>query len=168
MGFESSAGLGVRNHYGVREIVDSFGGQTSTGGFIKTAEWVFDWDNLPVNGLGQMEAIIPAGSTIVSSTLEVITAMAGTLGTLDVGLEEPNGTVINTTGLDVAVAQAVLVANASIPGNGALIGTAIGVDAQLLITGGGTITAGKFKVTVEYHQGDKDGSGRYTAGGVKA
>jgi len=168
MSFANSAGLGVRNHYGPRAIDDKFGGQTSTGGFYKTAEWVFDWDDLPVNGALSMEAVIPAGSFIRSAYTEVLSAMTGTSGTLTVGLEEGDGTTVDVDGIDAAVAQSVLVANAAIVADGALIGTGIGVDAQLLVSTGGTVTGGKFKVVIEYAQGDHDGSAHYVAGGTKA
>jgi len=168
MGYENSAGLGVRNHYGPKLMNEKFGGITTTGGAVKQAEWVFSYDDLPVNGTGDMEALIPAGSYINKAWIEVVTAMAGTSGTLTVGLEEPDGTIIDVDGIDVAVAQAALVANAWIDCNGALVDSGIGVDAQLLVSTGGTVTAGEFRVVVEYIQGDKDNSGRYTAGGTRA
>ena len=46
-------------------------------------------------------------------------------------------------------------------------GTGIAADAQLLVSTGGTVTGGKFKVVIEYAQGDNDGSGRHVAGGTK-
>ena len=171
MGYESSAGLGVRNHYGPKVIgeAEQFGGQVSTSGYIKQAIWEFDFDNLPVNGLGQMEAIIPAGAVIMSMEIAVVTAMLGTVGTMTIGLEEPDGTLIDIDGLGTAaeIIQASLVDNAVITGTGALIGTQIDVDAQLLVVEGGTVTAGRYRVVVEYRQTDFDATGTYTAGGVK-
>ena len=161
----------ARNHYGPKLIGESeqFGGQVSTSGFNKQAVWEFDWDNLPVNGPGSMEALIPAGATIMSCDVEVVTAMAGTVGTLTVGLEEADGTLIDIDGLGTAaeMVQAALVDNAVIPGTGALIDSQIDVDGQLLVVAGGTVTGGRFRVIVEYRQGDFDATGTYTAGGVK-
>lgn len=171
MGYEDSAGLSVRNHYGPKVIgeAEQFGGQVSTGGFIKQAVWEFDFDNLPVNSEGQMEAEIPAGAIIMSCEVEVVTAMAGTVGTMTIGLEEPDGTLIDVDGLGTAaeMIQASLVDNAVIPGTGALIGTQIDVDGQLIVVEGGTVTAGRYRVVVEYRQGDFDATGNYVAGGVK-
>lgn len=171
--YENNAGLGVRNHYGPKEIGDSenFGGQVSTGGFIKQAIWEFDFDNLPVNSAdgGQMEAEIPAGAIIMSAEIEVVTAMSGTSGTYTVGLEEADGTVIDIDGL-ILISEAIqanLVDNAVVAGAGALIGTQIDEDGQLLVVEGGTVTAGRFRVVVEYRQADFDATGNYTAGGVK-
>ena len=171
MSFENSAGLGVRNHYGPRTIAEGeiFGGNASTGGLHQQAQWTFDYDNLPVNNAsgGEMEITVPKGATILSAQIEVLTAMDGTSGTLTVGLEENDGTVIDVDGIDAAVAQAALVANAVIECDGALIGTQLAEDGQLLVSTGGTVTAGRFKVVIEYRLADEDASGTYTAGGVK-
>lgn len=172
--YENSAGLGNRNHYGPRALVDSenFGGQVSTGGFIKQAVWEFDFDNLPVNSAtgGQMETEIPAGSIIMGMDIEVITAMSGSVGTYAIGLEEDDGTTIDLDGLGTAaeIIQADLVDNAVLSGTGALIGTQIDVDAQLIVVEGGSVSAGRYRVVVEYRQANFDASTRYTAGGVKA
>jgi len=165
--FADSAGLGVRNHYGPRDIYDVFGGETAGGGIMKQAEWVFSYDDLPTNTTGQMEALVPAGAFINRAWVEVLTAMTGTTGTLTIGLEEPNGTVINTAGIDSAITQAALVANAWVDCNGVLINTGIAVAGQLLVSTGGTVTGGKFKVVIEYQEGNVDASGNYTAGGTK-
>jgi hypothetical protein len=169
MTYESSAGLGVRNHYGPKLIGESeqFGGQVSTGGFLKQAVWEFDYNNLPVNFDGEMEAEIPNGASILNAQIEVVSAMTGTSGTLTVGLEQADGTVIDVDGIDAAVAQAALIADAIIECDGALIGTQINADAQLLVTTGGTVTGGRFRVIIEYRQGDVDATGNYVAGGVK-
>ena len=172
MSYENSAGLSVRNHYGPKLISESeqFGGQSSTGGLMKQAIWEFDYDNLPVNSAigGGMEAQIPAYAHVISAHLEVITAMSGTSGTITLGLEESDGTVIDVDGIDVAVAQAVLIAKAVIVCDGALIGkTLLNTPGQLLVSTGGTVTAGRFKLVVEYRQTDQDATGNYTAGGVK-
>jgi hypothetical protein len=171
MSFENSAGLSVRNHYGPRTIAEGeiLGGQDSTSGLHKRASWVFDYNNLPANSAsgGEMEQTVPKGATILSAQIEVLTAMAGTSGTLTLGLEENDGTVIDVDGIDAAVAQAALIANAVIECDGNLIGTRLAEDGQLLASTGGTVTAGRFKVVIEYRQGDADASGTYVAGGVK-
>ena len=174
MGFENSAGLSNRNHYGPRTIDDEkFGGEVTTSGNDKQVEWVFDYDDLPSGTSGlEMETYIPAKSYIKRAYLEVLTAMAGTSGTLTMGLEQRDGTAIDADGIDAAVAQAALVANAVIACDGALVGGTVNTganDGVLVVTTGGTVTAGRFKLVVEYEDGHVDGSGRYTgAGGTKA
>lgn len=159
----------ARNHYGPKLIgeAEQFGGEVSTGGLHKQGIWEFDYDNLPVNGAGSMEMYIPAGAHVMNAQIEVVSAMTGTSGTLTVGLEEGDGTLIDVDGIDAAVAQAALVDNAVIECDGALVGTQIDVDGQLLVTTGGTVTGGRFRVIIEYRQGDFDATGTYTAGGVK-
>jgi len=169
MSYEDSAGLSVRNHYGPKLISESeqLGGEVSTGGLMKQGIWEFDYDNLPVNSTGEMEMVIPNGAYIMSAQIEVVTAMAGTSGTLTVGLEEGDGTVIDVDGIDATVAQAALVDNAVIQCDGALVGTQIDADGQLLVSTGGTVTAGRFRVVIEYRQGDVSAVASYVAGGVK-
>lgn len=172
MSFENSAGLSVRNHYGPRSIDEKFGGEVTTAGNLKEVEWVFSYDDLPAAvATLDMEAMIPAKAYIRNAYLEVLTAMAGSVGTLTLGLEEQDGTTaIDADGIDVAVAQAVLIANAVIACDGALVGGATNIgnsNGYLVATTGGTVTAGKFRLVVEYEDGHADGSGNYTAGGTK-
>lgn len=160
----------ARNHYGPKLIseAEQFGGQDSTSGLHKRAIWEFDYDNLPVNSAGAMEALVPAYAHIMNAQIEVISAMTGTSGTLTVGLEEADGTLIDVDGIDVAVAQAALAANAVIECDGALIGTSLGNQAgQLLVSTGGSVTGGRFRVVIEFRQTDQDATGNYVAGGVK-
>lgn len=171
MGYENSAGLGVRNHYGPREIVEKFGGEVSTSGLTKEAEWVFDYDDLPVYGTGgEMEVTLPAGAFIVSAKIEVLTAFAGAgTETYNLGLNSDASTAIDADGIDAAVAIGALTAGAWIDCDGALVGASIGAAAGQLVVvaSAGTVTAGKARLIVEYEESNTDGSTRYTAGGVK-
>ena len=154
MTFESLTGTGSLAHYGPRVTNQKYGGALSAGDGSKRAIWTFDFDDLPVNAENGIYATIPANAYIVSATITVLTAMDGTLGTLTVGLEQADGTVIDVDGIDAAVAQAALVANAVIRCDGALVTQAADIgDAagQLLVTTGGTVTAGKFEVAINYH-----------------
>ena len=163
MGFEANTGTNATAHYGPRDVDHKFGGNTSDGSGNGTAVWVFDYDDLPVNGTNNMWAEIPANAYITEATIRVLTAMDGTSGTLTIGLEEADGTVIDVDGIDAAVAQAALTLGAVIVCDGALadgtstIGSAAG---QLLVTTGGTVTAGRFEVTINYQMTKPDG---YTA-----
>lgn len=179
--FENSAGLNVRNHYGPREVVDSFGGQVSTSHAVKELEIVFDYDDLPgpTSGL-EMEQYVPEGAVVLSARFQTITAFAG--GTsFDIGLQENDGTEIDNDGLWDALLLAETNAvnewsDASThtgTNSGALIlagasAAGLSANAYVNVAATGTYTAGKGKIVIEYREGDYDASGRYTAGGVKA
>jgi len=148
-----TAGNGRRaaTHYGTREIEDVMGSVYPTDSGKEVLEFVYSFDDLPVAGLDAAILQIPANAVLASASIDVVTAMTGTSGTMTLGLYQPDGTVIDLDGVDVAVAQATLVANARIACDGALIGKTIGANAgQLVVVTGGTVTAGKFLVRLEY------------------
>jgi hypothetical protein len=149
MALENSAGINVLNHYGPRDVDASKGGQAKSTGQIKRAEWQFDYSDLPTYGSTNLEFAIPANATIVSSKWITGTAWAG--GTsLNVGLYQGDGTVIDADGLDAAITPTT--AGAVIDGNGALVGATIGANAgELTVAATGTYTAGTATVIVEYH-----------------
>lgn len=138
-------------HYGTREIEDVLPSVYTTAQGKTVQELTFSFDDLPVSGLDAAILRIPANSRISEATITVLDAMTGTTGTLTIGLEQEDGTAIDVDGIDAAVAQAVLVAGARIVADGALIGATIGAAAgQVIVTTGGTVTAGKFLVRIEY------------------
>lgn len=138
-------------HYGRRDIEDVVGSQYVPSNAVSVVEYSFSFDDLPVSGVDALIPRIPAGSRIRSAIVTVVTAMAGTSGTLTLGLQETDGSVIDADGLDAAVAQAVLISGARIVGDGALVGATIGAaDGQVVVTTGGTVTAGKFILRVEF------------------
>lgn len=190
MTYESSAGLGVRNHYGPKVINEGskFGGQVSTSGKTITAEWVFSYDDLPaLVAQGGMETHIPAGSVIHRASIQAIEAFTG--GTsYDIGLQQKDGTEIDADGLWdlLAIASLSAVDEMSIAAEhaGTNSGTLVldkvvstdvadskqplASDGYLVVTAAGTFTAGKARVLIEYTPARKDQSGNYTAGGVSA
>ena len=149
MAYENTAGINVLNHYGPRGRDAKWGGQAKSTGQIKRAEWQFSYDDLPTAGSTNLQFAIPANATIVSSKWITGTAWAG--GTsLNVGLYQSNGTVIDADGLDAAITPTT--AGAVIDGNGALVGATIGANAgELTVAATGTYTAGTATVIVEYH-----------------
>jgi len=149
MAYENTAGINVLNHYGPRDRDASKGGQAKSTGQIKRAEWQFDYSDLPTYGSTNLQFAIPANATIVSSKWITGTAWAG--GTsLNVGLYQGDGTVIDADGLDAAITPTT--AGAVIDGNGALVGATIGANAgELTVAATGTYTAGTATVIVEYH-----------------
>jgi hypothetical protein len=99
------------------------------------------------------EAFVPAGSYIKKATLIVTTAMAGTSGTLTIGLAQKDGTVIDADGIDATIAQADLDTNEVVLCNGALAGGTLSIgsaNGYVYTTLGGTVTAGRGRLVVEY------------------
>jgi hypothetical protein len=148
MGYESNTGLGVVNHYGPRDTDSSKGGVAKSTGKVKRVEYSFSYDNLPTYGSSNLEVALPANATVLSSTWVTGTAWAG--GTsLNVGLYQSNGTVIDADGLDAAITPTT--AGAVIVGNGALVGASIGAAAgEVTVAATGTYTAGTAKLIIEY------------------
>ena len=141
MGMElDSVVRNVNSHYGPRNTTEKYGGAVNTDGRIKRATWEFSYDDLPAGGAGNLEMSIPAGATIVSAHLEIITGFTSTSTTtdLDIGLEQADGTDIDLNGL-IAAAEATQTAIATdgnyITGAGALVGASIGAAAgELVVT----------------------------------
>lgn len=178
MGFENTAGINARNHYGPRKVDEKFGGEISSSGGVKEVEWVFSYDDLPgpTTG-GEMETLVPKGAVILSARFQTITAFAG--GTsYDIGLQQQDGTEIDNDGLWDALALAEINAenewsDASThagTNSGNLVSTTVGLaaNAYLKAVATGTFTAGKGRIVITYRDANYDASGRYTAGGTKA
>jgi hypothetical protein len=190
MGFESSWAKTtdvVRNHYGPREVKDVFGGQRADSDGVKTLEFtlsasdfssgVFSAYASNSTGVAGMDARVPAGALIKACRANVTTAFSGgSVSVLDVGLEQSDGTDIDPDGL-IAGASASASTAGWVVGAGADIGTIADAteDGYLLVslfavdgTTPAAATAGEVTIIIEYLDENKDGSGRYTAGGVKA
>lgn len=145
---------GRQTFFGVLPTKNKFGGEVASSGQKKELKFTFSYDDLPaVDADNEMLAVLPAGSQIVSAHVIVDTAMAGTSGTLTIGTYEADGGgAIDLDGIDVAIAQAVLLANTTIVCDGAQIGGGIVLAerAAIVAVTGGTVTAGEFTLIVEY------------------
>lgn len=158
MGLEKDGIRDVNKNYGVRETNGKYGGVTDGDAFIKTAVWDFAYNDLPDAGATDQEHIIPAGSTIVSAHLRIVTAFASTSTTtdLDIGLQQADGTAIDDNGLITATdaTQATIaVAGAYIAGTGALVGKISDAtyNGELVVTPNvADLTAGRGQVVVKY------------------
>lgn len=161
MTFETDTIRGVVDHYGVRETDQKFGGRVSWNDLKKTAIWTFDYDDLPDAHAHNLDQVIPAGSTILSAKMRIVTAFTSTSATTDltVGLQESDGTEIDNDGL-ITAAQAtqttIGTAGNIIDGSsgtaGALLNVSIGsANGELVVTPSvDDLTAGRAEVIVEY------------------
>jgi len=152
----ATAGNGRRaaTHYGVRDIENVLPSEHVTHEGHVVQHLVFNFDDLPTNGLDAAILRIPANARIKAATLRVITALAGTTPTVTIGMNQPDGTVIDADGIDVAIAVTALDAvGETVLCDGALVNNLAGIgaaDGQIVVTTGGTVTAGKFSLDVEY------------------
>jgi len=156
MTFETDAKRGVLNHYGVRTTNQKFGGITCPE-LVKTAVWVFNYNDLPDAATDNLGLSIPAYSKILSARFEVLTAFTSTSTTtdLDVGLQTSAGVEIDNDGLLTAAVltqTAIATRGNFYTGAGALVGASIGANAgELVVTPtANDLLTGKARVIVEY------------------
>ena len=99
--------------------------------------------------------MIPAGSYITrASVISETTFTAAGAATLDIGLAQLDGTVIDLNGIDAVIALAALTSQDVVACNGVLVDGVLTVgtaDAYVYFTvGTGPYTAGKAKLVIEY------------------
>lgn len=109
----------------------------------KQAEYVFDVATGPATGTDDSIHTIPSGAVIEACDIYVVTTLAGG-SEFDLGLSEPDGSVIDADGLD----DGVTATTGYVSGNGSLVGTQLSAAAQ--VTLGGSRTSGVLKVVVTY------------------
>lgn len=145
---------GRQTIYGQLPEDNKFGGAVAGIGREDEVKYTYPFDDLPaVDADNRMVAVIPAGAMITEAYVKVLTAMAGTSGTMTIGTyQSDGGGVIDLDGIDVAIAQAVLLANTTIVCDGAQIGGGIVLaeETAVVVVTGGTVTAGKFELIVKY------------------
>ena len=145
---------GRQTFFGALPSKNKFGGEVASSGQKKELKFPFSYDDLPAVDAGnEMLAVLPAGALITAAYIKVDSAMTGTSGTLTIGTYQADGGgVIDLDGIDVAVAQAVLLANTTIVCDGAQIGGGIVLAerAAIVAVTGGTVTGGEFTLYVEY------------------
>ena len=148
---------GVANHYGVRTTNNKYGGQENSVGIVKSAEWEFSYNDLPVALNSNLPQVIPALATVVSAKLVVDAAFTSTSTTTDltVGLEQKDGTDIDIDGLLTAAnadQAAIGTAGNVVTGSGALVGKTIGAAAGQVIVASSAddLLTGSARLVVEY------------------
>lgn len=155
-GASGGNGAHAATHYGARDIEDVLGSKYPGVNGKNIMSYTFSFDDLPVATLDEAAQTIPANSFIVSATLRVIEALDGTTPTLTLGLVEKDGTAIDADGIDVAIAESAIDAvGETVLCDGALVGKLVGIGVergQLVVTTGGTVTAGKFSLEIEYKE----------------
>jgi hypothetical protein len=156
-------------HYGVRDIENKLPSEFMVHESHVTQHIVFNFDDLPTNGLDEAILRIPANARIKTATLRVLVPFAG--GTsYNIGLNEPDGTVIDADGIDAAIALTAidavgetvicdgeLVQSFTIDATGGVteapshLQPTIGAeDGQVVIAATGTFTAGKAALEIVY------------------
>ena len=97
---------------------------------------------------------IPNGATIVSAETVILEDFAGATATLDIGVYDSAGAIVDDDGIDAAIAVASLVTGtAPIAADGAVIGTVISTTGGVKICASydtAAFTAGEAVVTVNY------------------
>jgi len=139
-------------HYGVRTSEKKALAEHNTVNGQVVLETTFDYANLPTYGLDGLIPRIPAYAKIVSCLLMVTTPFAG--GTsYAVGIYSPAGAVVDADGLitDAAAVLANIDAKGDrLVGGGALVGTVLAAEGQVVVAATGTFTAGEATLRVVY------------------
>lgn len=146
---------GALTHYGPADETDAgYGGRLGDSGRRRQLHYNVVYDDLPTTSeTNQFIVTIPAGSILLRASLNVREAfVGGGTGTMDIGLSQPDGTVIDADGIDAAVAEAALGTGDTVIADGALIGTAISVPGQVTVALTGTFTAGEADLVVVYEK----------------
>ena len=146
---------GALKHYGPYTEEEQYGAVTRVAGVVKQIVQPITYDNLPAGSTNdQTVPVIPANSFIVSARTYEEVAFDSTSGTttLDLGLEQADGTDIDLDGLAADFATADDSSAGWTVGAGALVGDTVGAnDAQIVVTPSvSDLTAGKGYAIIEY------------------
>lgn len=156
MGLEQNAKRLTVTSYGPRKTITKMGGVNDTN-WRRTATWTFNYDDLPAPGTYNLQHVIPAGSSIISAKLRIITAFTSTSTTTDltIGLQQADGTVIDNSGLvsaTDATQTTIGTAGNVITGTGTLVGKTIGAaNGELVVAPTvADLLTGRAELVVEY------------------
>lgn len=147
--------INVSQYHGPRDYDSGYGYNIVSYGRLKVVEFVYDASNLPDNSnTDELVPTIPANSFILDGYHQVIEAFTvGGTDTVNFGLEQPDGSVIDADGLDATVdLDAASVGDWTVF-DGALVSASVGgEDAQVAVTTSGveSITAGKGVIVIRY------------------
>lgn len=147
---------GLKVRFNAEEVENKTGNQY-VGGPLRSLVVDLDYADLPVAAdADQRQAYIPAGAYITEAYLLVDTAFTSAgLTTLDIGLCQVDGTVIDLDGIDAVIAKAdidavgdVVRCNGALAGGTRNVGTANAYVYTTTTTG--PWTAGHAKLVVHY------------------
>ena len=146
---------GGRQQYGPYEVEKRASAEYCVAGVRQQLVQVVNYDDLPVpTPQDAVNGVIPANSLIVAAYTYEVTAFDSTSGatTLDVGLQEGDGTEIDNDGIDAGVITADGTAQGWTVGDGALVGATVGAAPAYVVVTPSTadLTAGKGYVVIEY------------------
>jgi len=140
-------------HYSTRDIENLLPSEHVTHEGHVVQHIVYNFDDLPTNGLDEAILRIPANARIIGATLRVITPFAGGTSYI-IGLTEPDGTVVDADGVfAVLLTAAIDAVGETVVAGGALVANTAGIGtaaAQIVVAATGTFTAGKAVLEVEY------------------
>lgn len=150
-----STSLGVSQYYGPRDYDSGIGYTVTSFGRVNVLEIVYDYSKLPDNDANDAAVpSIPANSLILEGYHQVIDAFTvGSTDTVNFGLEQTDGTVIDADGLDATVDLEAQSAGDWTVFDGALIGASVGANAaQVAVTTSASngISAGKGVIVITY------------------
>ena len=156
MGLEQNAKRLTVTSYGPRKTITKMGG-VNDNNWRRIATWTFNYDDLPAPGTYNLQHVIPAGSSIISAKLRIITAFTSTSTTTDltINLQQADGTVIDNSGLvsaTDATQTTIGTAGNVITGTGTLVGKTIGAaNGELVVAPTvADLLTGRAEVVVEY------------------
>ena len=159
---------GLVQEYGTRDVEDKLPRVSAESSVKKQMVVKFGASDLPgfdqdasggstPDSYGEKQEYIPAGSYITNAYVIVTSAFTiGSADTVNIGLYQKDGTVIDLDGIDAAVAAAALASGSAITCDGALVGgtaTVGAADAYLKVgatASDANITAGSAVLVVEF------------------
>lgn len=143
-------------HYGRRLEEGQHTATHHIDGNVFRQETTFRFDQLPVATLDELHSRIPAGARVLSATLKTHEDFTATTAvSLDIGLSQPDGTVIDADGLFAALALPS--ANDYDDAAGALVGAGTGLANAGVITvvpNVDDLLTGEATLVVEYEKAD--------------
>lgn len=161
MTIENTAGIGVNNHYGPRELQDGLlgGGKLPLHGSIDEMVIYVKHTDFGSDETFDTQFTLPAGAMPIDATFEVTEAITQTGGTTSLtlyvgtnGSESTNGFSISDAATSIATTSEVDSSAAGTWAAALAADTVVGVS---LVAGGGTITsvdAGEAKIVVRYRK----------------
>lgn len=145
-------------HYGRRLEEGQHNAVYHVDGNVFRQETTFRFDQLPVATLDELHQRVPDNARVLGFTIKVIETFTATSATtVNFGLYEPDGTVIDADGLAAAVGIAGLTQGAILDGAGALVGanTTLGVFGQVVVAPNvDDLLTGEATIVLEYEKLD--------------